>query len=90
MALMLLAIAALLMTSPSTTMTGSTPPLMVETPRRLICAPPPGAPEFDWMRAPAILPWSALSIVGVGARWRSCAVTTLTAWGRFFCSTAVA
>ena len=46
MAFMLLAIASFAITIPSSTINGSTPALMVVTPRKLICPPPPGAPEF--------------------------------------------
>ena len=61
-----LGIATLLTTIPSTTYSGSTLPMMVETPRRLSWMPPPGAPELAWISAPGILPWSALSSVWVG------------------------
>ena len=87
---MLLWIASFAITMPSTTMSGSTPPLMVVTPRRLIWPPPPGAPEFIWIRAPGILPCSAPSIVCTGARF-SCSVgTVVTALARFCCDTPVA
>ena len=65
-------------------------PMMVETPRRLTWMPPPGAPELAWMVAPGILPCSALSIVAVGARVSSPALTVETALGRFRCWTPVA
>ena len=82
--------ASLLTTIPSTTMSGSTPALMVVTPRKLICPPPPGAPEFIWISAPGIFPWSALSIVCVGARFRFSGLTVVTALARLRCSTPVA
>ena len=78
-----LGIAALLTTMPSTTQSGSVPALMVETPRRFTWMPPPGAPEFCWIRAPGILPCSADSRVPVGARVSSSAPTVATALGRF-------
>ena len=76
-------IASLLITTPSTTNSGSLPATMVETPRRFTCMPPPGAPEFAWISAPGILPWSALSSVPVGARVSSLPLTVATAFGRF-------
>src|SRR2546429_3587457 len=42
----------------------------------LIWPPPPGAPEFIWIRAPGIFPCSAPSIVCTGARF-SCSVGTV-------------
>jgi hypothetical protein len=45
--------------------------------------PPPGAPELAWIRAPGILPCSALSRVPVGARVSSLPLTVATALGRF-------
>ena len=90
MAFMLLGIASFAITRPSTTMSGSTPPLIVVTPRRLIWPPPPGAPEFIWMTAPGIFPCSALSIVCVGARFSCSGFTVVTALARLRCSTPVA
>ncbi len=90
MAFRLLAIASLAITSPSTTISGSTPALIVVTPRRLIWPPPPGAPEFIWMSAPGIFPCSALSSVCVGARVTCAALTVVTAFARLRCSTPVA
>ena len=84
-----LGIATLLTTIPSTTNSGSTLPTMVETPRRLIWMPPPGAPLLAWIRAPGILPCRAVSSVWVGARVSSPASTVATALGRFCCSTPV-
>src|SRR5207249_167049 len=90
MAFMLLPIASFAITSPSTTIKGSTPPLIVVTPRKLICPPPPGAPEFIWITAPGTLPCSALSSVWVGARVSCSAFTVVTALARLRRSTAVA
>ena len=87
---MLLWIASLAMIKPSTTMRGSTPPLIVVTPRRLICAPPPGAPEFICTRAPGILPCNAPSSVCTGARFNCSLGIVVTALARLRCSTAVA
>ncbi len=70
-------------TIPSTTKSGSAPALIVDTPRRLTWMPPPGAPEFSWMRAPGIFPCNADSSVPVGARVSSSAPTVATALGRF-------
>src|SRR3989442_1266337 len=90
MAFMLLPIASFAITTPSTTISGSTPALIVVTPRRLIWPPPPGAPEFICTSAPGILPCSALSSVCVGARTSWSAFTTVTAFARLRCSTPVA
>src|SRR5690242_17445923 len=57
------AMATSLTSTPSMTYSGAVEPLMVDTPRRRSWMPPPGAPEFCWMLAPAILPDSAWSTV---------------------------
>jgi hypothetical protein len=72
--------ASLLMITPSTMMSGSELPRIVLAPRMRNCAPPPGAPEFVAMFAPAILPWSAFSTVGVGARFSCSADTCATSF----------
>src|SRR2546426_7474703 len=56
MAFMLLAIASFAITRPSTTMSGSTPPLIVVTPRRLIWPPPARRPGVHLDDRPRDLP----------------------------------
>src|SRR3954464_10265863 len=68
-------ISELLRRTPSTTYRGLEFALIDVTPRSWIWAPPPGAPEFVEMTAPAILPCSAFSTVGEGAR-ESCSAET--------------
>ncbi len=60
-------ICELLTSTPSITYRGLALALIEVTPRSCTCEPPPGAPELVEMTAPGILPWSAFSIVGVGA-----------------------
>ena len=62
---------------------------MLDTPRSCTWVPPPGAPEFCVMIAPAILPWSALSTVGADTRVSCSAETTETAFAAFRLETAV-
>jgi len=50
------AIATSLTITPSTTYNGSAVALIDVTPRSRTCNPPPGAPEFCWMSAPATFP----------------------------------
>ena len=90
MAFMLLAIASFAITRPSTTISGSTPALIVVTPRNAIWPPPPGAPEFICTSAPGTFPCSALSRLWVGARFNCAALTVVTALARLRCSTPVA
>ena len=76
-------IATSLMITPSTTYSGSAGELIEVTPRRRTWTPPPGAPELVWMSAPASLPWSCCSMLGVGTFSRSSALMVATAFGRF-------
>ena len=70
------AIDALLTRTPSTTYSGLDEPLMDVVPRSWICAPPPGAPEFVEITAPAIMPCIAFSMVGAGTSL-TCALATV-------------
>jgi len=80
-----------LTTTPSITHSGLEPPLMVFTPRMLICTPPPGAPELVAICAPGTFPCSALSTVCAGVRsTRSCPDTVATALARLRRATLVA
>ncbi len=83
-------IATLLTITPSITYSGSEAPLIEETPRRLSCTPPPGAPELAVMFAPAIFPCSALSTLSEGVRFSSSLVMVATAFARLRRATVVA
>jgi len=63
---------------------------MVDTPRRRICIPPPGAPELDWMLAPATLPCTAWSTVATGVRVSASVFTVATELARFLRATSLA
>ncbi len=64
--------------------------MIVETPRSRTCTPPPGAPEFVSIIAPAILPCTIFSIVSDGTRSSSAAFTVATAFARLRRDTLVA
>ena len=60
------------------------------TPRSRTTSPPPGAPEFCVIMAPASLPWSDCSTLAVGALTSASELTVATALARFFRSMPVA
>src|SRR2546426_510952 len=76
--------------TPSTTYRGVYAPMIDVTPRRVTRAPPPGAPEFVEMSAPASFPCRDCSTVAVGTLTSCSAVTVETAFARFFFSMPVA
>ena len=67
------------MITPSTTYSGSPEASTDVAPRIWIWAPPPGAPLFSNMRAPATLPARLLSIERAGTRFNSGPATVATA-----------
>ena len=78
------------MMTPSTTYSGADRPLSVDTPRSFTWIPPPGAPEFCWITAPATFPWIEVSTLGTATRLSSLAETVATAFGAVRRSTPVA